>query len=121
MDGMQPDIQIVSDPTPPPDRESSLVIEGSAGTCLALTHDGLIVRADAGSDDPADRFWAYADLRDLHLAAYGPIGVIRATLRQSGGELPLLLLEPDQIVSARRTLEIAWNRIGRTHEGRPAA
>ena len=120
MDAMQPDIAIVYEPIPPADG-STLVIDGSAGTRLALTHDGLIVRSDGSRAGGGDRFWAYHDLRDLRLSAYGPIGVIRATLRITGGELPLLLLEPDQIVPARRTLEIAWNRIGRAPEGRFAA
>jgi hypothetical protein len=98
---------------------SSLTIAGSDGSFLKLTHDGLLVCPSSPFTSSELRFWAYRDLCDIRLSAYGPIGVIRVTLRRTEAELPLLVLEPNQIGPARRTLEIVWNRIA--NEGRPAA
>jgi hypothetical protein len=38
--------------------------------------------------------------------------VIRARIQSTGHELPLLLLETDQIPAARRVLEMIWNLMG---------
>ena len=87
-----------------------LEVEGIEGSMLRATDEGLIVRHGgrwAARED--DRRWAYDQLAEVRLDAYGPIGVIRATVSSTGGVLPLLLLEPDQIGAARRTLEIIWN------------
>ena len=101
--------------------QPSLTIEGLEDSVLKLTLAGLIVCQPASVGSELDRFWAYADLRSLTVANYGPIGVIRATVRSSGTELPLLLLEPDQIVAARRTLEVVWSRFADRASGRTAA
>jgi hypothetical protein len=87
-----------------------LEVEGIEGSMLRATDEGLIVRHGgrwAARED--DRRWAYDQLAEVRLDAYGPIGVIRATVSSTGGVLPLLLLEPAQIGAARRTLEIIWN------------
>ena len=87
-----------------------LEVEGIEGSILRATDDGLTVRHGgpwAARED--DRRWAYDQLTEVRLDAYGPIGVIRATVSSTGGVLPLLLLEPAQIGAARRTLEIIWN------------
>ena len=87
-----------------------LEVEGIEGSTLRATNEGLTVRHGgrwAARDD--DRRWAYDQLAEVRLDAYGPIGVIRATISSTGGVLPLLLLEPAQIAAARRTLEIIWN------------
>lgn len=101
-----------------------LEVAGAEGTSLRATSSGLtICPATATRPRPAvgPRHWSYDQLGDVHLDAYGPVGVIRATIRASGTELPLLLLEPHQIPAARRTLEIVWNLMGAARlEGRPA-
>ena len=100
-----------------------LEVAGAEGSILRATPAGLTVcpgRAPS-SQDVGERQWAYDQIGDVHLDADGPIGVIRATIRASGTELPLLLLEPDQIPAARRTLEIVRNLLGAARlEGRPA-
>ncbi|HET7029521.1 MAG TPA: hypothetical protein VFI34_03345 [Candidatus Limnocylindrales bacterium] len=101
--------------------QPSLTIEGLEDSALKLTLAGLVVCQPASVGSDVDRFWAYADLRDLTVANYGPIGVIRAIVRSSDTELPLLLLEPDQIVAARRTLEVVWSRFAERASGRSAA
>jgi hypothetical protein len=87
-----------------------LEVEGIEGSRLRANDEGLTVRHGgpwAARED--DRRWAYDQLAEVRLDAYGPIGVIRATVSSTGGVLPLLLLEPAQIAAARRTLEIIWN------------
>lgn len=101
-----------------------LVVAGAEGTSLRATSSGLtICPATATRPRPAvgPRHWSYDQLADVHIDADGPVGVIRATIRASGTQLPLLLLDPDQILAARRTLEIVSNLMGaaRLH-GRPA-
>lgn len=103
------------------DSQPLLTIEGSSGSTVRVTAAGLLVSTAHTISGRDMSFWAYSDLRDVRVTTYGPIGVIRATLRRTGAELPLLLLEPDQIVSARRTLDVVRNRINRELEGWPAA
>jgi hypothetical protein len=83
-------------------------IEGSSlratAAELIIYQGGLLARDQAGP-----RRWTYDQLRELRLDAYGSVGVIRATIWSTGGTLPLLLLEPDQVAAARRTLEVIWN------------
>jgi hypothetical protein len=93
--------------------EPFLEVEGIEGSALRATNAGLTVRhggrASAATDD---RRWSYDQLREVRLDAYGPVGVIRATVSSTGAVLPLLLLEPVQIAPARRSLEIIWNLMG---------
>jgi hypothetical protein len=93
--------------------EPFLEVEGIEGSALRATNAGLTVcpggRASAARDD---RRWSYDQLREVRLDAYGPVGVIRATVSSTGAVLPLLLLEPVQIAPARRSLEIIWNLMG---------
>jgi hypothetical protein len=98
-------------------REPFLEVAGFEGSILRATPSGLTVcpcNATGSQDSVAHRHWGYDQLGDVRLDAYGNVGVIRATIRSSGTLLPLLLLEPDQIAAARRTLEIVWNLMGST-------
>jgi hypothetical protein len=98
-----------------------LEIEGVEGTVLRATPNGVLLADASRSTGGPSRFWAYGDLGGVRLDAYGPIGVIRATLRSTRADLPLLLLEPNQITAARRGLEIVWNLMGsRLNSGEPA-
>jgi hypothetical protein len=118
---MNPVHALAADPEAPiAGDQPMLTIDGLEDSVLKITLNGLIVCPPRSAGRDLDRFWAYEDLRDLTVSAYGSIGVIRATVRSTGTELPLLLLEPQQIVAARRTLEVVWNRIGRRTEGSAA-
>ena len=87
-----------------------LEVEGIEGSMLRATDEGLTVRhGGPWAAREGDRCWSYDQLAEIRIDAYGPIGVIRATVSSTGGVLPLLLLEPAQIAAARRTLEIIWN------------
>lgn len=88
-----------------------LDVEGIEGSTLRATKAGLTVLAGGASsaDRDADRRWRYDQLREVSLDTYGSVGVIRATVSSTGGALPLLLLEPQQINAARRILEIISN------------
>ena len=87
-----------------------LEVEGIEGSILRATDEGLTVRhGGPWAAREGDRRWTYDQLAEVRLDAYGPVGVIRATVSSTGGVLPLLLLEPAQIAAARRTLEIIWN------------
>ena len=103
------------------DARPLLTINGSSGSTVRVTASGILVCPSRTLPNHDTWFWAYSDLRDIGVTGYGPIGVIRATLRRTGAELPLLLLDPDQIVPARRTLEVVGNRINRELEGWSAA
>jgi hypothetical protein len=94
--------------------EPFLQVEGIEGSALRATNEGLTVRHGglARATRTDDRRWSYDQLQEVRLDAYGPVGVIRATVSSTGGVLPLLLLEPDQIAPARRSLEIIWNLMG---------
>jgi hypothetical protein len=100
-----------------------LEVEGIEGSTLRATKSGLTVCPGGAISTPRDgrRRWDYAQLREVRLDAYGPIGVIRATVGSTGGVLPLLLLEPAQIAAARRTLEIIWNLMASSRDGRQHA
>ena len=107
------------------DREQSfVVVEGIEGTTLRATRTELIVcprpsnRSRAGD---GRRRWGYGELSEVRLDAYGPVGVVRATIHATGHTLPLLLLEPDQIAAARRTLEIVRNLMSSSRTGNHAA
>ena len=92
-----------------------LEVAGLEGSGLRATRLGLTVLAcpgDASDGGRAGRFWAYDQIRDVRVDEYGSLGVVRASIRSTGGEMPLLLLEPDQIIAARRMLEIVWNMMG---------
>jgi hypothetical protein len=96
------------------DDRPDLVVAGVEGSSLHATFDGLLVCPCGESSESKlqdHRQWRYDQLRNVRIDAYGPIGVIRATVRETGAELPLLLLEPEQITAARRSLEIIWNRM----------
>jgi hypothetical protein len=103
--------------------EPFLQVEGIEGSALRATNEGLTVRhgglARAVRTD--DRRWSYDQLQEVRLDEYGPVGVIRATVSSTGGVLPLLLLEPDQIAPARRSLEIIWNLMGKHADRRSNA
>lgn len=109
----------------PDDRSEQpfLEVAGAEGSILRATPSGLTVCPGRAtwSQPVGERQWSYDQIGDVHLDADGPVGVIRATIRASGTELPLLLLEPDQIPAARRTLEIIWKLMGVARiEVRPA-
>ncbi len=92
--------------------ELFLEVAGVEGSRLRVSQEGLTVLPcpDASSGLGREgRFWDYRNIRDLRLDDYGSLGVVRARIRSTGHELPLLLLEPDEIVSARRVLEMVWN------------
>lgn len=88
-----------------------LDVEGIEGSTLRATKAGLTVLPGGASsaDRDGDRRWRYDQLRDVSLDTYGSVGVIRATVSSTGGALPLLLLEPQQINAAKRILEIISN------------
>jgi hypothetical protein len=101
-------------------------VVGIEGSTLRATDAGLTVypggaSGAAGTDRDGDRRWRYDQLRDVSLDAYGSVGVIRATVSSTGGTLPLLLLEPQQINAATRILEIITNLMASAqHERRTA-
>jgi hypothetical protein len=105
------DMSIQSSTSPGDDEDQPfLEVEGIEGSTLRATDEGLTVRhGGPWAAREGDRRWAYDQLAEIRIDAYGPIGVIRATVTSTGGVLPLLLLEPAQIAAARRTLEIIWN------------
>jgi hypothetical protein len=89
-----------------------LEVAGVEGSTLRVSRHGLTVLRcpDAMSDISRDgRFWAYGLIRDVRLDDYGPLGVVRTKVRSTGGDVPLLLLEPHQVSAARRALEMVWN------------
>lgn len=98
-----------------------LELEGVEGSTLRATLSGIVIRSCPTGSAGTDRRWSYDQLGPVRIDAYGPIGVIRATIRPTGSELPLLLLEPNQIAAARRGLEMIWNLMGsRVNVERPA-
>jgi hypothetical protein len=101
--------------------DPTLSIDGLEGSTLKITMTGIQVCPPPSASGDAGRFWAYDDLADVRIAEYGAIGVVRATLQRDRTELPLLLLEPDAVAAARRTLEIVWNRLTVRSAGRTAA
>lgn len=107
-----------------PMRQPFVQIGGSRGTVIRAARGTLVVcrcndrLADAGS---SCRAWPYEALSRIRLDAYGPLGVIRATLHSTGVDLPLLLLDPDQVASARRALELVENLMAVHQEARHSA
>ena len=83
-----------------------------AGSCLRATPAGLTVVPCAGGRpnlDLDERLWKYDQLGAVRLDDDGSLGVVRARIRATGFELPLLLLDRDQITGARRVLEMVRN------------
>ena len=104
-------------------RQPFIDVQGIEGSTLRATDAGLIVfpRGASSADHDGDRRWRYDQLREVSLDAYGYVGVIRATVGSTGGTLPLLLLEPQQINAARRIVEIIANlMVSAQHERRTA-
>jgi hypothetical protein len=98
-------------------------VEGIEGSSLRATRIGLTIHPGGATTAAreGERRWDYDQLREVRLDAYGSVGMIRATVSSTGGALPLLLLEPDQIAAARRTLEIIWNLMASANNGRRTA
>lgn len=107
-----------------PTRRPYVQIGGSGGTVIRASRSSLVVcrcndrLAEAGS---ACREWPYEALSGMRLDAYGPLGVLRATLGLTEVDLPLLLLDPDQIAPARRALELVENLMAVHQEARQSA
>ncbi len=104
-------------------RQPFIDVQGIEGSTLRATDAGLIVfpRGASSADHDGDRRWRYDQLHEVSLDAYGSVGVIRATVGSTGGTLPLLLLEPQQINAARRIVEIIANlMVSAQHERRTA-
>ena len=103
------------------DEQPFLELLGIEGSSLRATLTGLVVRSCPSGSPTTERRWSYDEVGAVRVDAYGPIGVIRATIRSSGSDLPMLLLEPEQITAARRGLEMIWNLMGpRATAGQPA-
>jgi hypothetical protein len=96
------------------DRQPFIEVVGIEGSRLRVTRGGLTVLPCTGiSDGPGTgRFWAFPKIRDVRIDDVGALGIVRTQIRATGAELPLLLLEPDQITAARRALEMVWNLMG---------
>jgi hypothetical protein len=95
------------------DEEPFLEIAGVADSTLRATPTGLLITNNVVRRGDGRR-WPYAALSAIRIDAYGAIAVIRGTVRATGADLPLLLLEPDQVSPARRGLEIVWNLMSST-------
>ena len=96
---------------------------GALGSVLRVDPAGLTVChcADAVVDGAATcRTWPFRDLLAVRLARYGPLGVVEATLRATGTDLPLLILTPTQILPARRALPLIVDLLSH-HEPRKTA
>jgi hypothetical protein len=108
---------------PDDDGQPFLEVAGIEGTRLRVTQRGLTVLPGPGaaSDRRGGRFWDYGRIRDVRIDDVGPLGVVRTRIRATGDELPLLLLEPEQITAARRALEMVWNLMGSDTDGRTDA
>jgi hypothetical protein len=117
------DHESVGDPTIQDDPERPFIeVEGIEGSILRATIGGLIVSSSGShAAEPTQRRWAYEQIQTIRVDAYGAIGVIRATIRGNGSDLPLLLLEPDQITAARRSLELIWNLMAARADARLSA
>ena len=92
--------------------EPFLEMPGVEGSFLRATRAGLTVLPCSRETIRPDldvRFWRYDQIGSVRVDDFGPIGVVRARIEATGNELPLLLLEPDQITTARRVLEMVWN------------
>lgn len=120
---MDPRPANASPPIGGPDGDDApmLTIDGLERSVLKLMATGLQVCPSPAARGGIARFWAYDDLAEIRVTEYGGIGMIHATLRREQTDLPLLLVELEQITSARRTLEHVWSRVGVRTLGRPAA
>lgn len=111
-----------------PVRRPFVRIAGARGSSIRASRGELVVcrcgdwtsGTQAGGRS-ACRRWPYDALADIRLDGYGPLGVVRATLRQTGADLPLLLVEPDQVPPARRALELVENLMAVHQEARHTA
>ena len=124
MKTMATDVLRMNPDGPDDDGVPFLEVAGVEGSRLRVTRHGLTVLPcpDAMSDvSPEGRFWAYNLIRNVRLEEYGPLGVVRTEVRSTGGDVPLLLLEPDQVTAARRALEMVWNLMSADNEGRTYA
>ena len=105
-------------------RQPFLEVDGVHGSSLRATPEALIVCSTGGAwsnRQESRRTWTYDQIGSIRLDAYGSVGVIRATVGSTGGTLPLLLLEPQQINAARRIVEIIANlMVSAQHERRTA-
>lgn len=93
---------------------TSLVIAGTAGSSLRATATALIVcpaRLAPGREVSPARTWSYRRLSRVRLDEGAPLSMIRGTVRATGAELPLLLVERDEVAAARRVLEVVGNLI----------
>ncbi|HEY3163966.1 MAG TPA: hypothetical protein VGJ71_06365 [Candidatus Limnocylindrales bacterium] len=98
-----------------------LELEGVEGSSLRATLSGIVIRSCPTGSAGTEHRWSDDQLGPVRIDAYGPIGVIRATILPTGNELPMLLLEPNQIAAARRGLEMIWNLMGsRANAEQPA-
>ena len=93
------------------DSQPFIEVAGIEGSRLRVTRQGLTVLPGTGTSNGREpgRFWAFPRIRDVRIDDVGALGVVRTRIRATGAELPLLLLEPDQITAARRALEMVWN------------
>ena len=93
------------------DSQPFIEVAGIEGSTLRVTRRGLTVLPCTGTSDGPGvrRFWAFPKIRDVRIDEVGALGVVRTQIRATGAELPLLLLEPEQITAARRALEMVWN------------
>jgi hypothetical protein len=93
------------------DSQPFIEVAGIEGSTLRVTRGGLTVLPRTGISDGlgVSRFWAFPRIRDVRIDEVGTLGVVRTQIRATGAELPLLLLEPEQITAARRALEMVWN------------
>lgn len=104
-------------------RRPTARIAGALGSVLRAGDDELTVCHCAGAvvDGAATcRTWTFDDLAAVRLARYGPLGVVEATIRATGANLPLLLLTPTQILPARRALPLIAELLGQ-HQPRKTA
>jgi hypothetical protein len=95
------------------DSQPFIEVAGIEGSTLRVTRRGLTVLPCTGTSTAdgsgAGRFWPFPKIRDVRIDEVGALGVVRTQIRATGAELPLLLLEPEQITAARRALEMVWN------------
>lgn len=108
----------------PPIRAPFVEIRGARGTLLRASRGVIVVcRWASGPGDARSscHTWPYEALSGMRLDAYGPLGVVRATLPATGVDLQLLLLHPDQVASARRALELVANLMAIHQEARHSA
>src|SRR5215217_4615746 len=70
--------------------DTFLQIDGTDGTIVRATMTGLVVcqcRTTSPVSSHGHRHWKYGELDDIRIDAYGPIGVVRATIRERRTDL----------------------------------